>query len=71
MVHAEMDAMLGLGREVLKGADVYVYREIKDGSQAIAKPCPYCEAALRQVGIRNVYFTTDYGYETLNLKENQ
>lgn len=71
MVHAELDATLGLSREVLKGADVYVYRETKDGETAIAKPCPYCEAALREVGVRKVFYTVDYGYAILNLKDTQ
>lgn len=68
MIHAELDAMLGISREVLSGADVYVYRETKDGSQALAKPCAYCEAALKEVGIKNVYYTIDWGYDSLNLK---
>ena len=69
MIHAELDATLGINREVLSGAEVYVYRETKDGAQAIAKPCPYCEAALREVGVKKVYYTTDYGYDGLTLKE--
>lgn len=69
MIHAELDATLGINRTELEGADAYVYRETKDGNQAIAKPCPYCEAALREVGIKNVYYTTDYGFDGLKLKE--
>lgn len=69
MVHAELDAILGTDKHVLENADVYVYRETKHGEQAMAKPCPYCESALRAVGVKNVYFTADYGHDVLKLKE--
>lgn len=40
---------------------IYVYRETKDGKMALAKPCPACEAALRDLGIKKVCYTTNQG----------
>lgn len=61
-IHAEMDAIIGIDRKKLKGADIYVYREFKDGSAALARPCKYCEALLREFGIKTMFYTTDGGY---------
>lgn len=69
MIHAELDATLGLPRTALKGSDVYVYRETKDGKKANSKPCPYCEAALREVGVRHIFYTTEHGFCQMTLKE--
>lgn len=69
MLHAEVDALLGQDRSVLKGCDAYVYRETKDGQPAMSKPCQACELALRDAGIRNVYYTTDGGFEAFRLQE--
>jgi deoxycytidylate deaminase len=60
-VHAELDAIIGLTREELNGAEIYVVRERASGSYGSAKPCQYCEALLKEVGIKVVYYTTDEG----------
>lgn len=62
-IHAELDAILGLDRSDLKGADIYVFREYKDGRPAMAKPCPHCQQLLIEVGIRNIYYTKDGKFE--------
>lgn len=41
---------------------VYVYRELRDGSIAIAKPCPACMAAIKKMGIKHLHYTTNDGY---------
>lgn len=41
---------------------VYIYRELKNGDLAIARPCPACEAVLHQLGIRKIFYTVDGGY---------
>lgn len=56
-IHAELDAILGVSLEELKGSDIYVYREYSDGSYAMAKPCPHCQELIVELGIRNVYYT--------------
>lgn len=38
---------------------LYLYRERKDGSIGLAKPCPGCQIALSERGIENIYYTDD------------
>lgn len=42
--------------------EIYVYRETKDGKKALAKPCLACETALRELGIKRVYYTGNNSY---------
>ena len=41
---------------------IFVYREHKDGSNAVSKPCRACSKALDDLGIKEWYYTTDNGY---------
>lgn len=41
---------------------VYVYRELKDGHIAMARPCEACIAAIKSLGIKNIHYTTADGY---------
>lgn len=41
---------------------IYVYRETKKGELAMARPCPSCLAAIKELGIRYIHYTTDSGY---------
>ena len=60
-LHAELGAILGLSRSTTQGATVYVARINKEGKARISKPCPMCEAAMRHVGVRRVYYTNKQG----------
>lgn len=67
-LHAELHALLGLDYHETKGCVVYVYREDRSGKQVNAKPCPMCELALRQAGIKRVYYTHDSGPQCMELR---
>lgn len=41
---------------------VYIYRETRNGEIALAKCCPACERALRDLGIKKICYTTETGY---------
>ena len=41
---------------------LYVYREYKDGSPAMARCCPSCMAAAKALGIKTICYSTDNGY---------
>lgn len=41
---------------------VYVYRETKNGDIAMARPCPSCLAAIKNLGIKYIHYTSDIGY---------
>lgn len=42
---------------------IYLYREYKNGKLGPSAPCPSCEKMLMNLGIRTIFYTTDYGYE--------
>lgn len=44
---------------------LYVYREHKNGVKTLARPCPACQKMIKDMGIREVWFTTEngFGYE--------
>ena len=60
-LHAELGAILGIERSTTQGSTVYVARINREGEARISKPCPMCEAAMRHVGVRRVYYTNEYG----------
>lgn len=41
---------------------LYIYRIRKDQPFGLSRPCPSCMAAIRDLGIRNIYYTTNDGY---------
>lgn len=41
---------------------LYIYRIRKDQSYGLARPCPSCMAAIKDLGIRDIYYTTNDGY---------
>lgn len=41
---------------------VFVYRELKNGSLGMCRPCQACLAAIRQMGIKHIHYTTYDGY---------
>lgn len=41
---------------------LYIYRIRGDQPFGIARPCPSCMAAIKDLGIRDVYYTTNEGY---------
>jgi len=41
---------------------IYIYRQFKDGSLALCRPCPACIAAIKKLGIKHLHYTTEDGY---------
>ena len=62
-IHAELAATLGLSYDELKGAEIYVYRELKGGKMAMSRPCKHCMLLLKLANIKKVYYTSDTGYK--------
>lgn len=68
--HAEIAAL-----QKLKYLDIdfskvtlFVYREFKDGTPALARPCEACMAAMRAQNISTVVYSTPDGYAIEHLK---
>lgn len=73
-IHAEMDALTSIPYTTGIKVDwskvkVFVYRICngKELGYGNARPCPACMNAIRELGIKNVYFTDDDGYSYLEL----
>ena len=49
-------------------ASIFVYRIKKDGSPGMSRPCKGCQALIKSMGIKNVYYSTEngWGYERVN-----
>lgn len=41
---------------------LYIYRIRKDQPFGLSRPCPSCMAAIKDLGIRDIYYTTNEGY---------
>jgi deoxycytidylate deaminase len=65
-VHAEVHALSWLiGKEIdWSKVSVYIYREWKDGTPAISKPCPSCYHLMKDLGIKYVYYIDKFGVFT-------
>lgn len=48
---------------------LYIYRIRKDQPFGLARPCPSCMAAIKDLGIKNIYFTTNDGYSFEHLEK--
>lgn len=59
-IHAEAAAILS-ARTDLKDADILVVRIGRAGALRLAKPCPWCAAYLKYVGIRTVIYSDENG----------
>ena len=41
---------------------LYIYRIRNDQPYGMSRPCPSCMAAIKDLGIRDIYYTTNDGY---------
>ena len=41
---------------------LFIYREHKNGKKAMARPCPACRQMITDLGIHDIYYTTESGY---------
>jgi len=58
-IHAEADALRNAGDT--RGARLFVARVTRSGNLALAKPCSRCMEAIREHGIKRVYYTDENG----------
>lgn len=70
-LHAELDALIGVDEEDLRGSIAYVARKRRIGTPGLAKPCEYCMEEMRRVGIKGVFYTLDNGgIDFIDLRQN-
>lgn len=58
-IHAEMNALMKCKHINTKGATIYIYRELRDGSLGNCFPCPACQRRIITAGIKRIVYT-DY-----------
>jgi deoxycytidylate deaminase len=56
-LHAELAALLDNKFTDLNGCTAYIYREHRDGTPALARPCPSCMQALQLAGIKKICYS--------------
>ena len=64
-LHAEINCIRAIRHMDIDFSRVklFVYRISNDNQPfGIARPCPSCMAAIKDLGIRNIYYTTNEGY---------
>lgn len=63
-LHAEINCLNQLKHMNVNFAKVklYIYRKCHDRPFGIARPCPSCMAAIKDFGIRDIYYTTNDGF---------
>jgi deoxycytidylate deaminase len=63
-MHAEMVVISQLRMKNIDFSkiSIYVYRLCRSRDAGIARPCNACMRALKNLGIKNVFYTTDFGY---------
>ena len=49
---------------------LYIYRIRKDQPFGLARPCPSCMEAIKDLGIKNIYYTTNEGFSYEHLENN-
>ena len=72
-LHAEINCLNQLKHMNVNFAKVklYIYRKCHDRPFGIARPCPSCMAAIKDFGIRDIYYTTNDGYAYEKLEKNK
>lgn len=63
-LHAEISCINSIRHLDINFSKVklYIYRIRKDQLYGLARPCPSCMAAIRDLEIRDIYYTTNDGY---------
>jgi len=65
-IHSELDALIK-ARDSLDKCKVVNVRIKKNGNVGLSKPCPQCQKMLEDHGVERVYYTTENGFEVLEL----
>ena len=72
-LHAEINYISSIRHLDINFSKVklYVYRTRCDQEYGIARPCPSCMAAIKDLGIRHIYYTTNDGYAYEEVENNR
>ena len=72
-LHAEINCINSIKHLDINFSKVklYIYRIRRDQPYGLSRPCPSCMAAIKDLGIRDIYYTSNGGYiqERIEIKE--
>ena len=60
-LHAEVSAIVN-AKQDLEGCSIYIYRQIKDGTPSLSRPCDSCMMLIKEVGIKKIYYSNNGSY---------
>ena len=62
-LHAEMDCLNRLDPEIdMSKVKLYIYRKRHDIPHGVCRPCPACMQRIKDLGIKDIYYTSDDGF---------
>lgn len=63
-LHAEINCLNSIRYLDINFSKVklYIYRKRKSTKYGMCRPCPSCLAAIKDLGIKHIYYTTDEGF---------
>lgn len=63
-LHAEINCLCQIRHQNVDFSKVklYIFRSSADKDLALSRPCPSCMAAIKDLGIKHIYYTTDGGF---------
>jgi len=60
-VHAETDCLVGVEKETIEGATLYIGGRSKTGFPVLSKPCRHCQNFLLQFPLKAIFYQTPGG----------
>lgn len=62
-IHAEMMCLKNIPKNIpTNKIKLYIYRIRKSVPHGMCRPCPACMQRIKELGIKNVFYTTDDGF---------
>jgi len=56
-IHAEIDCIIKAPYEMVEGSTLYIFRELKTGELAMARPCEFCLAYIHYRKLKKIVYT--------------
>jgi len=61
-VHAEINTISKARPDLLCGSTMYIFRRDRNGNTAMCRPCNACMQAIRDAGIKEIYYSIPNGF---------
>ena len=70
-LHAEINCLNSIRHLNINFSKVklYIYRIRHDQDYGMSRPCPSCMAAIKDLGIKHIYYTTNDGFAYENIRK--